>query len=53
MRNTWTIYGISDFGIGHRFQSCARGFGTPAYQAPELINRSSPDEDVELGKEDI
>jgi serine/threonine-protein kinase 11 len=44
---------ISDFGTGHRFQSCARGFGTPAYQAPELINGSSPDDDIEPGKEDI
>lgn len=44
---------ISDFGTGHRFQSCARGFGTPAYQAPELITRSAPEDDVEPGKEDI
>jgi serine/threonine protein kinase len=44
---------ISDFGTGHRFHSCARGFGTPAYQAPELANRSAPEDEVEPGKEDI
>jgi serine/threonine-protein kinase 11 len=52
LKNNGTVL-ISDFGTGHRFQSCARSFGTPAYQAPELINQSSPDEDVEPGKEDI
>jgi serine/threonine-protein kinase 11 len=44
---------ISDFGTGHRFQSCARGLGTPAYQAPELVDRPFPDDDIEPGKEDI
>lgn len=29
---------ISDFGIGHTFQSAAMVVGTPAYQAPEVID---------------
>jgi serine/threonine protein kinase len=44
---------ISDFGTGHSFQSYARGFGTPAYQAPELVNSTARDDPVHPGKEDI
>jgi serine/threonine protein kinase len=44
---------ISDFGTGHSFQSYARGFGTPAYQAPELINGAVRDEAANAGKEDV
>jgi serine/threonine protein kinase len=44
---------ISDFGTGHSFQSYARGFGTPAYQAPELINSTARDDSLHPGKEDI
>lgn len=44
---------ISDFGIGHSFQSCARVVGTPAYQAPEVIDRSAGDPETDPGKEDI
>ncbi|KAH0787679.1 CAMK family protein kinase [Histomonas meleagridis] len=44
---------ITDFGIGHSFESCARVVGTPAYQAPEVIDRSPNDQDYEPGKEDI
>jgi serine/threonine-protein kinase 11 len=44
---------IKCFGTGNRFHSCPRGFGTPAYQAPELVVRSAPEDEVEPGKEDI
>ena len=43
---------IADFGVGHSFQSQARAFGTPAFQAPEVIDRS-PTDDVSPGKEDV
>lgn len=29
---------LSDFGIGHRFQSAAMVVGSPAYQAPEVLD---------------
>jgi serine/threonine protein kinase len=44
---------ISDFGTGHSFHSHARGFGTPAYQAPELVCGAAGDDDLHAGKEDI
>jgi serine/threonine-protein kinase 11 len=44
---------LSDFGTGHNFSSCARGFGSPAYQAPEFIERTGVEDDSEPGKEDI
>jgi serine/threonine protein kinase len=44
---------ISDFGTGHNFSSCARGFGSPAYQAPEFIDRVGNEDDSDAGKEDI
>jgi serine/threonine-protein kinase 11 len=44
---------ISDFGAGHSFESSARGFGTPLFQAPELIDHQSADKSVDPGKEDI
>lgn len=44
---------ISDFGIGHTFQSSARVVGTPAFQSPELIDKCSNDEEISPGSEDI
>ena len=44
---------ISDFGIGHSFQSSARVVGTPAFQAPELIDKCSNEEEIKPGSEDI
>jgi serine/threonine-protein kinase 11 len=44
---------ISDFGTGHNFSSCARGFGSPAYQAPEFIDRVGNEDDGDPGKEDV
>jgi serine/threonine-protein kinase 11 len=44
---------ISDFGSGHNFESSARGFGTPLYQAPELMDRPTADTSADPGKEDI
>jgi serine/threonine-protein kinase 11 len=29
---------LADFGIGHRFASAHNVIGTPAYQAPELLD---------------
>ena len=51
MRHNGTAL-IADFGVGHSFQSQARVFGTPAFQAPEVIDRS-PSDDVSPGKEDV
>lgn len=48
----WTAL-ISDFGIGHTFQSSAKVIGTPAFQAPEIIDQEYPEEDIDPGKEDI
>jgi serine/threonine protein kinase len=44
---------ITDFGTGHSFQSCAQSFGTPAYQAPEVVNSTARDEVIHPGKEDV
>jgi serine/threonine-protein kinase 11 len=52
---------ISDFGIGHTFQSAESVVGTPAYQAPEVYgddeNYDDYDEDVKIAidpiKEDV
>ena len=44
---------ISDFGIGHSFQSAAMVVGTPSYQAPEVIDEGFADEEDDPGKEDI
>lgn len=43
---------LSDFGIGHSFQSADEVFGSPAYQAPEFFD---DDDDIEIDpiKEDI
>lgn len=48
----WTVL-ISDFGIGHTFQSAAKVVGTPAFQAPEIIDQNSNEDDIDPGKEDI
>lgn len=48
----WTVL-ISDFGIGHTFQSAAKVVGTPAFQAPEVIDQEFPEDDFDPGKEDI
>lgn len=44
---------IADFGIGHSFQSAAVSVGTPAYQAPEVIDEGYDDVDIDPGKEDV
>jgi len=36
---------ISDFGIGHSFQSADCVVGTPAYQAPEIFGHDEEDDD--------
>ncbi|KAK8889184.1 hypothetical protein M9Y10_033929 [Tritrichomonas musculus] len=38
---------IADFGLGHSFQSAAMIVGSPAFQAPEALDKSS--EDLDLG----
>lgn len=47
---------ISDFGIGHSFQYAAMVVGTPAYQAPEVIDDSEIFDSTEnilvIGKEE-
>ncbi|KAH0794238.1 CAMK family protein kinase [Histomonas meleagridis] len=42
---------LSDFGIGHSFQSADMVFGTPAYQAPEYFDDA--DQEIDPVKEDI
>lgn len=37
---------ISDFGVGRSYDSFCSLFGTPAYQAPEIINSDNMDEDL-------
>lgn len=37
---------ISDFGIGHRFQSADTVVGTPAYQAPEVFGNDEDEEEL-------
>lgn len=45
---------ISDFGIGHSFESADTVIGSPAYQAPEVIDDSLPeDEFLDPSKEDV
>lgn len=45
---------ISDFGIGHRFQSADTVVGTPAYQAPEVFgSEEDQGEDEELNEEPL
>jgi len=39
---------ISDFGIGHTFQSADSVVGTPAYQAPEVFGDDDIDEDEDI-----
>ncbi|KAH0790755.1 CAMK family protein kinase [Histomonas meleagridis] len=41
---------LSDFGIGHSFQSAEMVFGTPAYQAPEYFDEES---ELDPIKEDV
>lgn len=40
---------LSDFGIGHTFQSAEAVVGSPAYQAPELFDGSNDEEEVSNG----
>ncbi|OHT01090.1 Serine/threonine-protein kinase stk11 [Tritrichomonas foetus] len=45
---------LSDFGIGHSFQSAEAVVGTPAYQAPELFeDEEDYEEDIDPTKGDI
>lgn len=45
---------ISDFGIGHSFESADTVIGSPAYQAPEVVDDSLPeDEFLDPSKEDV
>ncbi|EAY14497.1 CAMK family protein kinase [Trichomonas vaginalis G3] len=49
---------ISDFGIGHSFQSAAMVVGTPIYQAPEVIDdcfemEEDEEDTIDPGKEDV
>lgn len=37
---------LSDFGIGHSFQSAEAVVGSPAYQAPELFDGSKDDDNI-------
>lgn len=38
---------LADFGIGHSFQSAAMVVGSPAFQAPECLDDSSSDDEIE------
>lgn len=45
---------LSDFGVGHSFQSTEMVVGSPAYQAPEAIQDDDYDsDDLDPSKEDI
>lgn len=44
---------ISDFGIGHSFQSAEAVVGTPAYQAPEVFGNDASDKEIHPQKEDV
>ncbi|EAY17404.1 CAMK family protein kinase [Trichomonas vaginalis G3] len=44
---------ISDFGIGHRFQSADTVVGTPAYQAPEVFGSEEEPEEENLDEEPL
>lgn len=45
---------LTDFGIGHTFQSAETVIGTPAYQAPELFeDEEENEEDINPTKEDV
>lgn len=44
---------ISDFGIGHRFQSADTVVGTPAYQAPEVFGNEDDIEEENFDEEPL
>ncbi len=45
---------LTDFGIGHTFQSAETVIGTPAYQAPELFeDEEEYEDDINPTKEDV
>ena len=49
---------LSDFGIGHTFESAETVIGSPAYQAPELLedeeeDPASPEPDIDPTKGDV